>query len=334
MSFIHWFKSRIHASNFSENTKAFIDTCAGWGSAIHCRAIFTPASTYIYRRGSSCDIQYTKQTVLRTEDQLCFFIDYHKHSADIVEVIKNAFGRESGILGRCTYTMDAINIELPKEPGLINIGLARDHLQYGYPCTWNNKTAAEVECKQKIEEMKTVYVQIENRIKTIIEKDIGTIGNRLVGKSTYYMPESTYFQSFYYDNLVPQIYFEIISRSEGNPRKGVNFSYEYPRLSDENGKEIPIELGILLIGFMKVAAGKVNDMKELEARLRKLLYEDPDLQSSVLKVNSLKDELDMNKTSNTYFNEIDALHESIFQEGAEIKGKCKLCPPKGWINYF
>ncbi|MGC1929674.1 MAG: hypothetical protein WA667_11915 [Candidatus Nitrosopolaris sp.] len=182
--------------------------------------------------------------------------------------------------------------------------------------------------------MKKGYVQIENRIKTIIEKDIGTIGNRLVGKSTYYMPESTYFQSFYYDNLVPQIYFEIISRSEGNPRKGVNFSYEYPRLRDENGKEIPIELGILLIGFMKVAAGKVNDMKELEARLRKLLYEDPDLQSSVLKVNSLKDELDMNKTSNTYFNEIDALHKSIFQEGAEIKGKCKLCPPKGWINYF
>jgi hypothetical protein len=31
----------------------------------------------------------------------CFFIDYHKHPADMSDIIKNAFGRESGILGRC-----------------------------------------------------------------------------------------------------------------------------------------------------------------------------------------------------------------------------------------
>ncbi|MGB8937212.1 MAG: hypothetical protein WCC17_19150 [Candidatus Nitrosopolaris sp.] len=66
--------------------------------------------------------------VFRTKDQLRFFIDYHAHSVDTIEVLKNGFGRESGILGSYLYTMNAINIELPKEPGLTNIGLARDHL--------------------------------------------------------------------------------------------------------------------------------------------------------------------------------------------------------------
>jgi hypothetical protein len=260
-------------------------------------------------------------------------MDYHAHSRNIVEVIKNGFGRESGIRGRCSYAMDAINIELPKEPELVNIGLAREHLRLGYPCIWNNKTAAEEECKQKIEEMKKGYVQIENRIKTTIEKDIGAIGNRLVMKATNYMSKSTYFQSFYYDNLVPQIYFEIISHSEGNPRS-VNFSYQVPRLRDEDGNEVLVELGIVLIGSMRIAAGKVNDMKELEKRICRLLYEDYDLQSLVLKLNSLKEELDTNREKNTYLIEIDTIHKSIFQEGLDIKGKCKLCPPKSWLNYF
>ena len=252
----------------------------------------------------------------------------------MVEVIKNAFGRESGILGCCSYTMDALDIELPKEPELESIGLARDHLRLGYPSIWNNKTSAEGECKLKIEEIKKGYVQIENRIKTTIEKDIGTIGNRLVMKSTDYMPKSMYFQSCYYDNLVPLIYLEIISHSQDNPPKGVNVSYQFPRLRDESGKEYILTLMILLISGMEVAVGKENDMKELEERINKLLYKDSELQSLVLKLNSLKNDLDANKTKNTYFNAIDTLHKSIFQEGAEIKGKCKLCPPKGWINYF
>ncbi len=310
-----------------------MDTCTGWGSAIHCRVIFTPTSTYFYRSGSRCGIRHAKQTVDRTEDQLQFFLDYHKHSTDIVEVIKNAFGRESGILGNCTYTIDAINIELPKEPGLVNIGLARDHLQYGYPCIWDHKTAAEGECKQKIDELKKTYVQIENRIKTTVEKDIGTIGNRLVRKSTDYMPKSAS-QSFYYDNLVSLIYLEIFSHSEDNPPTSVNVGYEFPRILDENGKEYSITLSTLSIGGMKVAVGKENDMKELEELIRKLLYQDADLRSLVLKLDSLKNQLELDKTKNTYFNEIDTLYKSIFQEGADIKGKCKLCPPKGWLNYF
>jgi hypothetical protein len=253
---------------------------------------------------------------------------------DTIEVIKNGFGRESGILGSYLYTMNAINIELPKEPGLTNIGLARDHLQFGYPRIWKNKRTAEEECKEKIKVMKEVYVQIEDKIRTTIEKDIGTIGNRLVRQSTNFMPEPVYFQSFYYDNLIPQIFQEIISRSEGNPPKGITFDYINPRLRDENGKEVSKELRIVLIGGMRIAAGKEKDMKELEEQIRKLSYEDSDLRSSVLRVNSLKNELDTNKTRNTYFNEIDNLYKTIFQEGADIKGKCKLCPPKGWLNYF
>jgi hypothetical protein len=239
-------------------------------------------------------------------------MDYHVHSVDIMEIIKNGFGGETGILGSCTYTMDAINIELPKEPGIVNIGLAREHLRLGYPCIWKNKAAAEVECKQKIEEMKRVYAQIENKIKTTVEKDIETIGNRLVAKPTLYMPESTYFQSFYYDNLTPQIYQEIISHYEGNLRKDISVSFPVLRLRDDGGKEASIQLRTVLIGGMTVAGGKDNDMKELGERIRKLLYEDPDLQSSVLKVNSLKNELD--KARNTYFNEINTLYKSIFQE--------------------
>jgi hypothetical protein len=45
-------------------------------------------------------------------------------------------------------------------------------LQFGYPCIWNNKTAAEGECREIIEKIKKIYLQIEDRITTIIEKDI------------------------------------------------------------------------------------------------------------------------------------------------------------------
>jgi hypothetical protein len=107
--------------------------------------------------------------------------------------------------------MDAINIEFPIEPELANIGLARDHLQLGYPFIWNNKTAAEVECKTAIENIKEIYLQTEDRMTTAIEKDIGTMEIRLVRKPSFFMPESAYFQSFYYDNLIPQIFLEIIS---------------------------------------------------------------------------------------------------------------------------
>jgi hypothetical protein len=65
---------------------------------------------------------------------------------------------------------------------------------------------------------------------------------------------------------------------------------------------------------MRIAAGKENDIKELEERVGKLLYEDSDLRSSVLKVNSSKNELDTNKSRNAYFNEIDTLYRSIFKK--------------------
>jgi hypothetical protein len=296
--------------------------------------IGTPTSTYIYRCGNGCDIRNTTQTVNGTEGKPRFFMDYHAHSVDTANVIKNGFGRESRILGHCIYTMDAINIELPKEPGLENIGPARHHLQHGYPSIWIHKTAAEEECKEKIEEMKRVYLQVENRIRTTIEKDIGTIENRLVEKNASFMPQSVDFQSFYYDNLIPQIFQEIISRSEGNPPKDLTFDHMNPHVRDENGQEVFAVLSILLIGGMRIAGGKDNDIKALEERIRKLLYEDSDLRSLVLKVNSSKNELDINGTNDTYFNEIDSLYKDIIQEGAGIKGKCKLCPPKGWINYF
>jgi hypothetical protein len=126
--------------------------------------------------------------------------------------------------------------------------------------------------------------------------------------------------------LVPLIYIEIISYSEDNP-PGVNVGYEFPRLPDENGKEYVITLMTLLIDGMKVAAGKENDMKELKERISNLLYKDSDLQSLVLKLNSLKNEFDTDKTRNAYFSEIDTLHKSIFQEALDIKGKCRLCHP-------
>jgi hypothetical protein len=87
---------------------------------------------------------------------------------------------------------------------------------------------------------------------------------------------------------------------------------------------------------MRIAAGKENDMKELQERIRKLLYDDSNLRSLVLECNRSKNGLDTNETKNVYFNEIDTLYRNTFQEGQSLneKGKCKLCPPKGILNYF
>lgn len=72
-----------------------------------------------------------------------------------------------------------------------------------------------------------------------------------MAKPTLYMPESTYFQSFYYDNLIPQIYQEITSHYEGDLKKGINVSFPVLRLRDDGGKEASVQLRTVLIGQLQ-----------------------------------------------------------------------------------
>jgi hypothetical protein len=233
---IHW---------ILENTKNFVNRCANRYNHFPRGIIFTRIRGIWHWRRNGAWVRPPRQDVFWTEDSLRFFIDYHKHSTDIVDTVRNGFGRETGILGDSLYKTDGIDIQLPKEPELPDIGLARRHLQFGYPSIWNNKTAAERECTAIIEKIKNIYRQIEDRITTEIEKDIVTIGNRLARTPSYFLPQSVYFQSFYYDNLVPQIFQEIISHSEGNPPKPLIFNYEYIRPRNEEGEEVSTQLRIL-----------------------------------------------------------------------------------------
>jgi hypothetical protein len=103
------------------------------GSFIHFRSFFRQQIISIRRSGNSNWIRNIKQIVSLKEESVRFFRDYHNHSKDIVKIIKDGFGRTSGILGDCKYHSGLVIIERPKEPEIGDIGLARIHLRDGYP---------------------------------------------------------------------------------------------------------------------------------------------------------------------------------------------------------
>jgi hypothetical protein len=177
-----WFKFRIAKYNnlyakVVKNSKAFISIRSNRVSHISFWYILTRQKLPNPRSFNSSIISNVKQSLINAKNSSGFFIDYRKHSQDIIEIIENGFGRKSGILGYCIHNpLNGISIEFPKLPKLKDIGLAEHHIQYGYPDIWTIKSNAETECNRILKDIESIYRKIELKIfsidKNIVKQEI------------------------------------------------------------------------------------------------------------------------------------------------------------------
>jgi hypothetical protein len=252
-----------------------------------------------------------------------YLTDYHKHSKDIVKIIKMGFGEDSGVLGNCSDNNGIINIQTPKEPAIEDIGLGRNHLQYGYPVSWALRERAISESKETLGDTQVVKDNFESYIVNEMKRKTEKTGTTLVRKDDYESSKDELFQACYYDDLVNELFYEIKERKQGKRPRQLSAGFDF--LIDE-----VIERGGSLYKLSFGETGKVLvRVKEADVKLRieKLLH-DPYLNSMVCRYIELKKSLDKNKNWNEYFQKIENLHTSIISEGESLNkmGKCKLCP--------
>jgi hypothetical protein len=254
-----------------------------------------------------------------------FSINYHKHSKEIVKIIKSGFGGESGILGRCNDENGILIIQKPREPEIEDIGLARSHLQNGYPDYWKLEEEAVRDSVKILEEIRQIKDNFETKVIKVMEQILTKSQSTPVRKDSHYTLQTELFQSCYYDDLITELFYEIRIRKRGKlPRKLIpGFSFvrngveqnqtTYQLSFEQNGKAL--------------VSVKEEDREEIKSRIEGLLL-DPSLKDMVCRYTTLKDRLDENKNRKEYFQKIDDLHKSIYLEGQSLnkEGKCSLCP--------
>jgi hypothetical protein len=101
-----------------------------------------------------------------------FFLNYHKHSKEIVKIMKSGFGEESGVLGRCNDRNDVVTIQRLQEPEIEGIGFTRSHLPNGYPKYWKLKEDA-------VSDSSKILSQIEQIMDSFETKVVNVMGQRM-----------------------------------------------------------------------------------------------------------------------------------------------------------
>lgn len=271
-------------------------------------------------------IRNCEKIFLNAEDSIQFFIDYHNHSKDTVQIIKDGYGITSYTLGRYDGYMI---VHAPEESKIPDIGSARSHLRDGYPDLWELKLGAEYECGQKIKEVENLINEIKSRVSSELERKIKTTDTKLVIKSVLFSSQREYPVSCYYDYTIQEIVNEIKMRSDGKIHENLSKHIEYVRGSSVERRD----LAMYKISFgengKRLCELRENDYDEIHSRIEKLLI-DSDLKNKISELSKLKSELDANPKRNKFFVEIDKLYRDVTYEtkSLNMSGKCGLCPFK------
>ena len=77
-------------------------------------------------------------------------------------------------MGDCIYDIGIIEILYPKEPEIEDIGLARHHLQNGYPNIWKLKEEAKSESNTILSRIENLKNDFDSKITTELEKKTKT----------------------------------------------------------------------------------------------------------------------------------------------------------------
>ncbi|MFZ0510660.1 MAG: hypothetical protein WAM14_03560 [Candidatus Nitrosopolaris sp.] len=301
----------VEISNIADNIDSFRRR------AFCCRTLLGEQTLSVYRFSNGNFFRNIKQNIVGAKGSLRFFRAYHEHSKDIVKVIKDGFGIDSGILGECNYNRGMIEIDYPKEPEMEDIGLARHHI---HPDIWKLKGEAESESKTILSEIQTIMSNFDSKIRTELEKETET-GIRLIRKDSYLFILSDVFQSCYYNDLSFEIFDEIKMRIDGKQARELCPGYDFTNDNHSLYKLSFEKEGRILLRV------KQEDEKTIKSRVEKLLS-NPDMSNLVIRYNQLKTVLDTNKKRADFFDSINNLWKITFHEGKSLvkKQRCYQCP--------
>jgi hypothetical protein len=285
---------------------------------VYFRSLFRQQNCPIGWCSNGSWIRNIKQIIVCEKESLRFFMDYYDHSKYIADIMRKGFDRQSGILGDCKYNRGAIEIQYPKEPEIEGIGLARHHLQNGYPHIWELKKETESASRTILSEIENLKNDFDSKITAELEKKTKT-GTILIRKNDYISTQSEVFQSCYYNGLIYGIFDEIKMRKVGKQPRELDSDFDFL-----NNNQTVYKLSLGGIVLLRV---KEEDKDEIKSRIESLLL-NTDLCNQVSRYNQLNNNLNTDKTRLDFFNWIDNLRKSIFIEGESLvkKQNCKQCP--------
>lgn len=203
-----------------------VNTDRRGSSFIHLRSVFKQQISPIGRRSNGSWNRNIKQITVCAKKSLRFFRAYHNHSKEIADIIQNGFGRQSGILGDCKYNTGIIEIQYPKEPEIEDIGLARHHLQNGYPHIWELKKEAESASRTILSEIENLKNDFDSKITTELEKETKTCAI-LMRKENYLSILSEVFRSCYFNVLISEIFDEIKMIKDGKQGRDLDPDWDF-----------------------------------------------------------------------------------------------------------
>lgn len=274
-------------------------------------------------------IRNIKKNLINPPGRIQFFIEYHEHSKCTVEIIKNGYGRKSNSLGICQYASGKIIVNEPRESKIADIGSARIHLHDGYPQLWKLKDEAESECKQKIDEIKNLVIEIDSIISSELERKIEATDTQLIRKPALFTSQREYPVSCYYDDIYSEIIDEIKTRLDGKLEAHLELDFKF----EPTGSAAAGDLTMCTLSFGKNGKMlcKVREVEydEIRSRIEKLVV-NLHLKDRVSKVLKFKNDLETNEKRTEFFKRIDDLWNNIYLESQSLnrKAKCPLCPFK------
>jgi len=242
-----------------------------------------------------------------------FFKDFADHSKKLSNTIKNGYDNPD-----CLGLIDEFNTIYPKDPTIEDLGIANSHLETGYPSLWTLKNQVYKDSKQRITNTECII----KRFKTIVEKVMQDNGYR-------------YFDATYDINVkyyYPPLFLEIFREIQNRKRRELQIT---SGLEDRS-------IGQLFVYFeggnhimsMRFDYDEINPKHEEFKGIVTQLVKNNELRTLVDNYEEEYDSFYYNGERQQFFESIDALYDDVVHKNETLKGKCKLCPPKRWIDKF
>jgi hypothetical protein len=337
---VSWFISNLPNHTVRKYAfKTFYNTiCYCWFDN-RCRNLFRYRKHSAYWR-SIGNSNYSVISFLKdTEETRRFFREYKQHSTDIGKIIFEGWGLNSSLFATCEYRDGRIVRTNTSELQLKDIGLARQHLQNGYPDVWRRKREAEDELNELCDNIENKIRSYQNAIFEEIDKEIkieSGSSSTLIRRDNDYIPVKTDFQSFYYrDNLLSSIFDELTDRQKGREPEFPRIIEEHMQLENERNRYSVVPKMKCSYRDRPLAYGSEKQVREVASRFQKLTS-DPDIDKFVKDYYELEDKLTHNEKRNQFYESIQNIWKSIKQNGELLKGQgtCTDCPRKSFLRHF
>ena len=294
---------------------------------------------YYYRFSIAYLVRRLKDSFNFREEQTEFFREYRKHSEYIGRIIFEAWGPSSNIFATCEYRDGRLERTNPSEPQLIDIGLARKHLQNGYPDLWKLKGEEEADYIRICDDIANKIESYQNIVLKEVDKEIKIEGggsSALIRRENNYFPERIGFQSFYYkDSLLSSIFDEVTDRLYGREPDSPNIIEEHIDLRNERNRHTSVPMMICYYRDRRIAYGNEKQIREMCSRFQKLTS-DSIIHEYVKDYYDLVHKLQTIENDHQFYESIKNIWKGMYQNGELLEGQgvCSKCPHKSFLSHF